>query len=345
MDAPDIQAWTRAAGSLPDLNPDLMNLSWPRHQLGQGLEALVLSSGLRKAAGGGTAVLAMPSGQAGNWLECAAGQLGVEAEPVEFPLPELQRGLMKACPMVFALRDGGEARFLLLLKAKGRTVTLIGPDLRLHRRPVDVIRAAATARFEAPLIRDLDRLLDTADVALHRRDQVQSAMLQERLASQMIDGCWILRLPATAPFLSQLTDAGLIHRLGWIVALLVGVYLVEIIGWALIGAAALDGRLDLAWLVAWLLLLVSNIPLRLSAGWLDATFALDLGRILKKRLLAGALRMGIDAVRHQGVGQLLGRVMESQAFESLALNGGMAATVAAVELMFSAWILTTGAGG
>jgi ATP-binding cassette subfamily B protein len=82
--------------------------------------------------------------------------------------------------------------------------------------------------------------------------------------------------------------------------------LVEIIGWGLIGAAALDGRLDLAWLVAWLLLLVSNIPLRLCAGWLDATFALDQGRILKQRLLAGALGMDIDAVRHQGVGQLIG---------------------------------------
>ena len=146
-------------------------------------------------------------------------------------------------------------------------------------------------------------------------------------------------------FLAQLTHAGLIRRLGWVIALLIGVYLVEIIGWALIGAAALDGRLDLAWLVAWLLLLVSNIPLRLGAGWLDATFALDLGRILKKRLLAGALRMDIDAVRHQGAGQLLGRVMELQALESLALNGGMAVVVAVLELMFSAWILATGAGG
>jgi ATP-binding cassette, subfamily B, bacterial len=113
----------------------------------------------------------------------------------------------------------------------------------------------------------------------------------------------------------------------------------------LIGAAALDGRLDLAWLVAWLLLLVSNIPLRLGAAWLDTTFALDLGRILKKRLLAGALRMDFDAIRHQGAGQLLGRVMESQALELLVLNGGMAVVVAALELMFSAWILTTGAAG
>jgi ATP-binding cassette subfamily B protein len=127
--------------------------------------------------------------------------------------------------------------------------------------------------------------------------------------------------------------------------LLTSVYLGEIVGWALIGSAALDGRLDLAWLIAWLLLVVSDLPLRLGASWLDATFALDLGRILKKRLLDGALCMDIDAVRRQGVGQLLGRVMESQALEMLALNGGMAVIVAVLELMFSAWILAVGAGG
>ncbi|HJS85229.1 MAG TPA: ATP-binding cassette domain-containing protein [Acetobacteraceae bacterium] len=349
MDAPDAEAWTCIPGCASSLDPDLMNLSWPPDRLGQALEALALRSGLRDAPRRGAAMPAAPSietpAQAGNWLEWAAGHLGVEAEPVEFPLPELERSLMRACPMVCALHDGRETRFFLLLEAKGRSVALIGPDLRLHRRPVDAIRAAATARFEVPLIRDLDRLLDTAKVAPGRRDRVRAAMLRERLAGQMVGGCWLLRLPARAPFFAQLARAGLIRRLGWVVALLTGVYLVEIIGWALIGAAALDGRLDLAWLVAWLLLLVSNIPLRLSAAWFDATFALDLGRILKNRLLAGALRMDIDAVRHQGVGQLLGRVMESQALELLALNGGMTVLAAAVELMFSAWILTAGAGG
>jgi ATP-binding cassette subfamily B protein len=161
----------------------------------------------------------------------------------------------------------------------------------------------------------------------------------------MVDGNWILRLPATAPFFTQLKRAGLLRRLGWIITLFIGVYLVEISGWALIGAAALNGTLDLAWLVAWLLLLISNIPLRLGSAWLDSTFALDLGRTLKQRLLAGALRMDFDAIRHQGAGQLLGRVIESQALEMSALNGGMTVFVSAIELIFAAWILTVGAAG
>jgi ATP-binding cassette subfamily B protein len=349
MDVLEAEVRAYAAESQPAVDPDLVDLSWPRDQLGKAVEALARLSGLCDAAGGGAAMPTIPpieaSAQTGNWLAWAAGRLGVEAEPVEFPLPEFERGLMKACPMVHALHDGRELRFLLLLKARGRTIALVGPDLRLHWRPVDVIRAAATARIEAPLKRDLDRLLEAANVAPGRRDEVRSAMLRQRLAGQMVGGCWILRLSATAPFFTQLTRAGLIRRLGLIITLFISVYLVEIIGWALIGTASLDGRLDLAWLVAWLLLLVSNIPLRIGTAWLDATFALDLGRILKKRLLAGALRMDFDAIRQQGAGQLLGRVMESQALELLALNGGMTVVSAVLELMFSAWILTTGAAG
>jgi len=85
--------------------------------------------------------------------------------------------------------------------------------------------------------------------------------------------------------------------------------------------------------------------LHLLGGWLDATFALEIGGMLKKRLLAGALQMDIESVKQQGVGQLLGRVMESQALESLALNGGFSVFIAVIELVFASWILAVGAGG
>ena len=349
MDVLDFTLGARITGSEAAGEASVIGVSWPREQLGQAVEALALRSGLGRAARGGTArpinLPAAAPAQAGSWIEWAAGQLGLEAEPVEFPLPELAHGLARACPLVLALPVGSDLRFLLLLKAQGRSVTLLGPDLRRHRRSLAVLVTAATSRFEAPMVRDLDRLLTTARVDPRRQDQVRSVMLRERLVTQTVAGCWMLRLPATAPFMVQLSQAGLLRRLGSVVLLLICVYLVEIAGWVLIGAAVLDGRLDLVWFAAWLLLLVSNVPLRLSTVWLEATFALDLGRILKQRLLAGALRVGIDVLRHQGAGQIIGRVMESQALESLALNGGMAVSVAVVELIFAAWILATGAGG
>jgi hypothetical protein len=52
------------------------------------------------------------------------------------------------------------------------------------------------------------------------------------------------------------------------------------------------------------------LPLQLAAGWFNGSFALGAARLLKSRLLAGALRMDPDLVRRQGVGGLLGRVIE-----------------------------------
>ena len=48
---------------------------------------------------------------------------------------------------------------------------------------------------------------------------------------------------------------------------------------------------------------------------------------------------------HQGAGQLLGRVIESEAVESLALSGGFLALLAGVELIMAAVVLGTGVGG
>ena len=111
-------------------------------------------------------------------------------------------GLAAGVPDGHALRDGGSSRFLLLLKAKGHAVALVGPDLRLHRRPADASgrRYGAVRGAADP---GIDRLLEAAEVAAGRRDRVRAAMLRERLATQTVGGCWILRLPATAPFLAQ----------------------------------------------------------------------------------------------------------------------------------------------
>jgi ATP-binding cassette subfamily B protein len=122
-------------------------------------------------------------------------------------------------------------------------------------------------------------------------------------------------------------------------------YAAEIAGWGLVGQITLNGHLDLGWLAAWALLVLSLVPLRLLGGWLDASFALDFGALLKARLLAGILQSDLDGVRAQGAGQLLSRVMESQALESLAVNGGMGVLVALLELCIATAVLASGAGG
>lgn len=331
------------------MNKELSALAWPLSRLGEGIEELARLAHLSPVTRYGLTVPESLKQQEiddlNRWIEWASDGLGIEAEPVETSVSEFSQFLRNSGPALLRLGDGQEVQFLLLLKLKSGRLQLIGPDLNIHGCSVDAIRAAMCEHYEAPIAAEIDRLLTTADVPGRRRQRVRSAMLRGRLATQRVSGCWILRLPPKAGFWRQLVQARLPRRVILILGVFILAYGLEIVGWSLIGHAALNGRLDLGWLTAWALLVLSLIPLHSLGGWLDATFALDAGGILKKRLLAGALQMDIEATKHQGAGRLLGQVMESQALESLALNGGFAVIIAVIELIFAGWILVAGAGG
>jgi len=102
--------------------------------------------------------------------------------------------------------------------------------------------------------------------------------------------------------------------------------------WALIGAGALSGRLDPGWLAAWALCIITMIPLRSAARWLEGVVAVGVGGLLRERLLAGALGIDADFIRRKGTGELLGDALEVEQIERLAAAGGIGAALAAVEL-------------
>jgi len=324
-------------------------LAWPLSRLGESIEELArvahLNSATRESLIAAEPLKQQDIADLDRWIEWAGDRLGIEAEPIETSVSESGQLLRNSGPALLKLGESQDVRFLLLLKSKSGMLQLLGPDLCVHRCPAEVMRAALCEPYEAPVTAEIDRLLVIAGVPGRRRQQVRSVMLRERLATQRVSGCWILRLPPTSGFWRQLAQAHLPRRVVLMLSVFTLVYGLEIASWSLIGHAALNGRLDLGWLTAWALLILSLIPLHILGSWLDSTFALDMGRILKKRLLAGALRMDTESVRHQGAGRLLGRVMESQALESLALNGGFAVIIAVIELIFAGFILAAGAGG
>ncbi len=98
-------------------------------------------------------------------------------------------------------------------------------------------------------------------------------------------------------------------------------------------------------MAAWALLLLTAVPARLLATWVQGRFAIGAGRLLKQRLLYGALRLEPEEIRHQGAGQFLCRVIESASIESLAVNGGFLGLLAGLELVVAAAVLGMGAGG
>jgi ATP-binding cassette subfamily B protein len=130
------------------------------------------------------------------------------------------------------------------------------------------------------------------------------------------------------------------HRRTILLALVHGAqYLLVLAAWWVLGRAALTGHLDAAWLTAWGLALLTLLPLQLTALWLQGRIAIGAGSLLKQRLLAGALRLDPEEIRREGAGQLLGRVIEAEAVESLALGGGLAAGLALLELIVAAAVL------
>lgn len=339
-------------GASPVMDPaaarEAARLWWPLERLGEGMEELARRAGLDPVSGDALVIPASlgASGAVdiGRWMDWAAERLGLEAEAVDATVPDFTEMLLTGGPAILACDDPRGLGFVLLLGSRMGHLRMIGPDLKVHRAQAELLRAAICWYIEAPLLPEIERLLDDAAVPSRRRPAVRAALLRERLSAERAGVCRVLRLPAGAGFWRQVSQARLPSRVRAMLAVFAVGYCLEFAGWGLIGDAALGGRLDMGWLAAWLLLMLSMIPLRLLGGWLDASFALEAGRILKSRLLAGALNLDIESVRRQGVGHLLGRVMESQALESLALNGGLGVLVALLELVFAAWILWLGAG-
>jgi ATP-binding cassette subfamily B protein len=325
-------------------------MAWPVYRLGEAMAELARRAGLQSQP---VAVPATPGGfepsdleTLGRWVAWAAGRLGLEAEQISTPVPGFERMLRGAGPAVLHVPAGPDrpALVLAILRARRGVVHLVGSDLKIHRHSAAGLRDALCAPAEGQLGAEVDRLLALARVPGARQARARRAMLLDRLAAREVGSCWLLRMPASAGFWRQLVHARMPVKVAWMLACFGVVYLLEITGWALIGLTTLNGRADLAWLVAWALLVLTLVPLRLLGAWLDASFALGVGRLLKARLLAGALGMDLQAVRRQGAGHLLGRVMESQALESLALNGGLGVLVSVLELLIAASVLAAGAG-
>ncbi len=323
-------------------------LAWSASQLGEALAALARSGGLAPRAGAAPAV---PSAldwdddvAVGAWMDAAAAWLDIEVEPVGTSYADAERFVRGVGPALLRLPGHAAPRFLLLLMGMRRGAVL-GPDLKIHQLSPKLIAAALRRPYEQTYGAEIDRMLAAAGIPARRRSRARSAILAERLGPAPIGGCWLLRLSPGANFWRQMQYAGMPRHLLAFVAAHTSYYLLWLLSWWVIGSGVLRGRLDWGWLLAWALLLLTLIPFRLLATWSQGRFAIGTGGLLKQRLLFGALKLEPEEIRHQGVGQLLGRVVESDAVESLALKGGFSALMATIELLIGALVLGVGAGG
>jgi ATP-binding cassette subfamily B protein len=303
--------------------------------LPEGLELLAraagLSTGSRRRPVGPTA-----DSDPCQTLEATAAGLGLQIDAVDVTFDEIDSFLRAAGPAVIRYADG---QAILLVRHRSRRINVLAPDGAIRSIAFSTLRAAIVDPEAAPFIADADAIAASAGVPERNRARVARALANDKLRSRHLRGVWLLRIPSSAAFPAQAVTAGA-RRTLIILALAHGSqYAIWIAAWWLLGRSALDGRLDASWLTAWALALATLVPLQLAALWLQGRLAIAIGALLKQRLLTGAFGMEPEQIRREGAGHLLGRVIEAEAVESLALGGGFMALLAALELVIAGCVM------
>jgi ATP-binding cassette subfamily B protein len=334
------------------VNTSIDALAWDAARLGEAMELLARKARLlphpaASAAPPGEFATADPTALAQS-VHLIAGQLGIEAEPVEFAYADADRFVRRVAPAILYLAPGApdqSRRFLALLKSRHGQATLLAPDFTARRVSVRGLRAALCAPLEALRRATLGELLDHAGVAPAQRERVTATILAEQLSAARLEGGWLLRLSPAAGIWQHARQARLLQPL---LAVLGGDLIRQVlllVTWFIIGRSVLIGNFDPAWLWAWALLLFTGIPLQLLTTHAQGQLATGLSGVFKARLLYGALKLQPDEIRHQGLGQFLGRVLETDAVELLALSGGLTALVSLTQLLIAIGVLAIGIGG
>ncbi len=338
----------------------LASVAWPVARMGEALEALAAHAGfaIRDVEAPpmpdevAAAIARDGPDAAGDWIEHAAAWLGVEAEGVDAGWAELSGLLTAAAPALVVLpaTEALPARCVLVTGRDLRVfravrVRALGPDLRERAVPAEALRVALAGPVEARFAEPVRALLARAGVPPRRMARAQREMLRQRLGATRVRGCWLLRMDPGDALGRHLRHAGLARRLARMLAVQLGLYALGGVGWYILGRGALAGTLDRAWLAGWALVLLTTVPLQLAGAWQGSFLALEAGAIFKQRLLAGAVRLDPEVVRHQGAGGLLGRVIESSAVEASALSGATASIAAAPSVVISVAALGLGPGG
>jgi ATP-binding cassette, subfamily B, bacterial len=328
---------------------DLVKLAWPLERLGEALEAL---SSRSKLSNQSTEVPSQPEDAGApddetfeRWIRATANRLNIEVESLFCSYGELEQLVMAGGPALLRLRLNDKTCFLSLLGRGRRTVSILDPQLRKRRIKASAICSAIRSKLEAPLYSELEILLGRVGIPRRKRARACKAILRERLSSAPLDGFWLLRLSPATPFARQVRYSLAVPQVIGIAGAHATQYALWILAWWVVGRGALEGRLDSAWLIAWMLLLITIIPLRLLTTWLQGVLAIKIGGLLKQRLLYGALRLEVEDIRREGSGQLLGRIIETEAVESLGLSGGFLVLTSGIELVMASLVLNAGGGG
>lgn len=316
----------------------LTALAWPAAHVADALRALATRSGIGLPP---DAPQREDVPQDDEGMRALGLSLGLELDKVQSSWRE-GSALIAGGPMLAHLASGD---ILLLLPTRPGRARILSPDLSLHDRPADLVRAAIQAPIVAATEVFIDRDLNLLAVPAARRAHAKDLLIDERLGIRPALAAWLVRPAGSRPVRAHLREIGLFAALRTMALTLVAQYALGLVAWLCLAWGALAGRVDPGWLVAWGLALASQVALRGVLLRATGNVALRGGAAVKRLLLLGALRGDLDGMRARGMGGIIGRTVESEAFESLALNGGTRLLFGTWELLIALVVASQGAGG
>lgn len=322
-------------------SPELEKLAWPIDRLGEAVAALGYARGWADAAHGVQVAPHLGSDDPEAALEFelsrTAAHLRLEIEAVETDYAGIRAFLARCAPAVLRLPEN---LFLPVLERRGKTLHVLCADLKRRRLSLETVREALCRALDDELAADIDTLISAARVQGIRQARARAVLLEELLADRRIRVGWLVRPACTTSLSRQASDYRVRGLLSTLFAAHTLAFLLWLGAWWLLGQGVFSGHLDIGWLQAWALLLLTLLPLRLLASGATGWFAIRAGALLKRRLLAGALRLDPDEIRHLGIGRLLGRILEAEVLEQMAVAGGSLGLTGLVELVMAFGILS-----
>jgi ATP-binding cassette, subfamily B, bacterial len=325
---------------------DVRDLTWPLGELGHALSAMATESHLTDREHAATPPDDADADRVHRWIDAFALQIGIEAEPTELRYDLLPVSLTRRAPLLLRLDRNGETRFMCVLSASARSVQLLLPTHRVKRVTAAVVHALLRAHLEhAAHLSNIERLAAATRIPVAEQMRLRTTYLRQAVGSRIAVDGWSIRLAPGSDFRGQLRRAGVPLAAAAFLCAQTFEYAGWVLSWWLFGRAALNGRVDVWLLAGWVLMLTTLVVVRFHAQRQQAVIAVGVGALLKRRLLDGALRLAPEETRTFGVGQLLGRTIESESIEVLALAGGFASVSALLQLIVAGVVIGGTNGG
>jgi ATP-binding cassette subfamily B protein len=276
-----------------------------------------------------------------------AAMLDVDADLILEAAVQVEKLVRQACPGLIMTSHANAAFVLAVIRVARRSVFLLTPDSTVVEVAFEDVCDAAAAFATASAAARVDQLLQSVPLAPSRTAIVRRAIARSLAsdAETKVIG-WKLRPAAQRPFLEQLRLYRVPAQVVALMACNIGQYLCSILGGLELVRGALAGRVDFGWLLAWGLFLLTAVTLQIGNSWLSTGIVLETAKLLKRRLFVGAMQSEADDdTRRDGLGRLLGRVLEGTALENAVINGAIQSVLATGTLAVSFALLLLGTHG